>query len=74
MPLVCNIIACIITGKAPTSMGEKSEDLPSHCLFIVVHAAFGPWQSKMMQTPGSVHSLKVKFTDSRCRLFMSLDP
>jgi hypothetical protein len=44
MPLVCNVI-CIITGKAPTPMREKSEDLPTHCLFIVVHAAFGPWQS-----------------------------
>jgi len=32
MPLVATIHACIITGKAPTTMGEKSEDLPPHSL------------------------------------------
>ena len=50
MPLVANSHVCIITGKAPTTIGEKSEDLPSHCHIIVVHAAFGPWRSEMMQS------------------------
>ena len=43
-------MVCIITGKAPTAMGEKSEDLPPHGLFIVVHAALEPWRSEMMQS------------------------
>ena len=32
------------------AMGEKSEDLPPHGLFIVVHAALEPWRSEMMQS------------------------
>ena len=32
-----------------TVMGEKSEDLPIRTANKVVHAAFEPWRSEMMQ-------------------------
>ena len=50
MPLVANALVCIITGKAPPRWGRSQKT----CLYarptVVVHVAFGPWRSEMMQS------------------------
>jgi len=45
MPLVATISRLHHHREGVCAMGEKSEDLPPHGLFIVVHAAFEPWRS-----------------------------
>jgi hypothetical protein len=49
MPLVASSHGLHHHREGAATTGEKSEDLPSHSQSDVVHAAFEPWRSEMMQ-------------------------